>query len=174
MKASRCMSFAVGLSGAGLFALAALGAPTSTLPNPPEISLVLPNGQTITNVTGQAAPFDGLGTSGIAIVGPWHSDGTVRVFLFTGVDPEPYGAFTLTFPTAVMGPGLRPICVMTAQWANPDYSYGYANPLWPQVTFQSHQYVLTGPQVTQSFVWQGGWMQPWSTYEVNISCGVKQ
>jgi hypothetical protein len=171
---SRLMSFAVGLSFPGLFAMAALAAPTSTLPNPPQITVKLPNGQVAPNVTGAAAPFDGLGTNGLALVGPWHSDGTVRVFLFTGDAPEPYGTFTLTFPTAVIGPGLRPICTVTALWANPDYAYGYANPLWPQVTFQQHEYVLTGPQVTQSFVWQGGWMQPWSTYEVNISCGVKQ
>jgi hypothetical protein len=146
---------------------------------PPALTIMLPNGQPSVVSAGPASPYDGLGDAdkgmpGIAIMGPWWPNGAVRVFIYTGDAPEPYGYFTLTIPTAVVPAGKRPICVATAMWTNADYASGYANPVWPFVFIQQHEYNITGPQVTQSFLWQTiGFLQPRSAYTVNVICSPK-
>jgi hypothetical protein len=46
--------------------------------------------------------------------------------------------------------------------------------VWPFAFIQQHEYDITGPQVTQSFLWQTiGFLQPRSAYTINIICSPK-
>lgn len=133
--------------------------------------VVLPNGQPFVDVN-MVYAYDGLGTDGAVVYNPnpWFTFGEAHVFIFTGADPEPYGTFTLPTPPAIVARGKRPICVLSAAWTNPDYSFGYSIPRWPWHSLQQDAYDIN--LSTVSFRWDSV-LSPFSSYSIDIICGRK-